>query len=95
MEMQKWTIGLQAFHSLHHTIFPYTVCQESYKIWVFKNMQTYAGPYYGQFMILTHAILLYGQFLTFMLPYVSIYDLVFISCSLYGGQPGKAAACIL
>ena len=40
-------------------------------------------------MIFKYAILLYGQFLTFMQPYVTLYDLVFISCFLYGGQPGR------
>ena len=54
-----------------------------------KTCKLYAGPYYRQFMILMHAILLYEQFMTFMQPYVTIYDLVFISCILYGGQPAS------
>ena len=90
MEIQKWKIGLQVFHSLHHTKLQYMACLESYKIWVFKNMQTIrAGQYYGQFMVIIHAILVYGQFTTFMHPYLTIYDLVFISCFLFCGQPGK------
>ena len=46
-------------------------------------------------MIIMHAVLLYGQFMTFMLPYIAIYDLVIISCFLYGGQPGKALLLLL
>ena len=30
-----------------------------------------------------HAIVLYGQFMTFMQPYVTLYDLVLISCFLF------------
>ena len=82
MEMQKWKIDLKTFHGLDRTMLQYMVCLESYKI---GSCKRYVGPYYGQFMILMHAILLYGQFMTFMQPYVTIYNLVFISCFfLYG-----------
>ena len=33
--------------------------------------------HYGQFMIFMRALLLYGQFTTFMQPYFTIKDLVF------------------
>ena len=36
----KVKTGLQAFHSLHHSMFQNIVSLESYKILVFKNMQT-------------------------------------------------------
>ena len=36
-EKSKANNGL---HNLHHTTFQCMVCLESYKIWVFKNMQT-------------------------------------------------------
>ena len=39
MELQKGKIGLQVFHNCT-ILFQYMVCLESYKIWVFKNMQT-------------------------------------------------------
>ena len=53
-----------------------------------KTCKPYFGPYYGQFMIFMYAIPLYGQFVTSTPPYVTICDLVFVSCFLYGGQPG-------
>ena len=39
-------------------------------------------------MTFMYAILLYGQFMTFMQPYITIYDVVFMSCFSYGGQRG-------
>ena len=40
MTNQKGDNCFQVFHNLHHTIFQCMVCLESYKVWVFKNMQT-------------------------------------------------------
>ena len=43
MKNQKEDNGLQVFHNLLHTVFQCMVCLESYKIWVFENMQTILG----------------------------------------------------
>ena len=57
------------------------LCSNVWFVWNYtrfgflKRCKLHSGPYYGQFM-------------TFMQRYASIYDLVFISGFLYGGQPG-------
>ena len=53
-----------------------------------RTNKQYSAPYYGQSIIIMYAILLYEQFMTIMLSYISIYDLVFTSCSLHGDPPG-------
>ena len=53
-----------------------------------RTNKQYSAPHYGQSIIIMYAILLYEQFMTIMLSYISIYDLVFTSCSLHGGPPG-------
>ena len=88
MEFEKWKTGLQASNNLHHIMFQKRFFWIHIRFWSFKTCKPYAGPYYGQFKILIHAILLYGQFMTSMQPYVAIFDLVFVSCFLYGGQHG-------
>ena len=45
-----------------------------------KTCKRYSGQYYGQFILFKYAILLYAQFMTFFPPYVTIYNLVIISC---------------
>ena len=38
-EEPKRNNGLHGFHILHHIMFHCSICLDSYKIWVFKNMQ--------------------------------------------------------
>ena len=53
-----------------------------------KTCKRHSAPYYCQFVIFRHAVLLYRQFMIIMQPYITIYDLQCISCFLFGGQPG-------
>ena len=71
-----------------------TLCSNIWFVWnharfrSLKTCKSCAIPYYDPFMILMHAQFLYGYCMTFTQPNVTIYDLVFISCFFYAGQPG-------
>ena len=78
MKIEKVINGVQGFRSLHHSI----VCLKFYKTWVLENMQAFFAPFYGDCRIFVHAMLLYGQFITFMQAYFTINDLVFPPCFL-------------
>ena len=88
MEKQKGDNGVQVLHNLHHTMFQCIVCLESYKIWVFENMPiilwSIIWPVYDVHVCHTFVWTVYD----IMHPYITIDDSVFISCFLYGGQPG-------
>ena len=80
------------------------LCSNVWLVWnhtrfgFLKTCKPYSGSYNGQFIIFMYAMLLHGQVITFTQSYLTIYDLVFISCFLYGGKLGfskKQFECIV
>ena len=81
--------NLQVFQKLHHTIFQFIVCLESYKVLgSSKTCKPHSGLYYGEFMIFMYVrhcmdSLWHSCYHVHYHIWLSIYLLF-----LYGGQPG-------